>query len=671
MTPKYRPDIDGLRAIAVLSVLFFHSGMSVFSGGYVGVDIFFVISGYLITTIIVREIASNDFSIVRFYERRFRRILPALTVVMAASLIAGFLLLPPDGLIDLGQSAVAAALFSSNILFFIEAEYFGGAAELKPLLHTWSLAIEEQYYIFFPLLLVLIARIDAKNYLRWLVVLGTLSLVSCVVLTGIDASAAFYWIPTRAWELFIGSVLALHVIPVPSKHVFRELNSLLGIGMIVFSVFFYTSETAFPGFAALLPTIGAALVIHSGLGGGTYVYKALSLRPVVFIGLISYSLYLWHWPVIVYTKIWSIKEPSDSVVALMVVAIFVLSVLSWKFIESPFRKKTFVRSRPKLFWVSGFASVVIIVVGLVFALNYGYSLRTTSGVVLVSDEEDYKWRYLRSCEGVIDKLKSGRDLCDIGTRAEKASFILWGDSHAQALASGVSQSAANMGVRGKIAARSACPPLISIERPNRVSCDEFNTAVLEYISAAPEIETVILAARWALSTKGTRYKQEYGNPVRLVDLAVPGKDKSSNVELFEIGLARTIKKLHELGKEVVLVNPVPEVGYDVSYAIVVTNMAGKDINAVVAPTIDEYRKRTEEVGQIFRRLTRRMQIALVAPDAYLCDTGRCIVAIDGVSLYRDGDHLSTYGSEYLSHAFDEVFRGAGMKHPQDARLTMP
>ena len=655
MTPKYRSDIDGLRAIAVLSVIFFHSGFSIFSGGYIGVDIFFVISGYLITTIIVREIASDDFSIAKFYERRFRRILPPLTIVIAVSLIVGSILLPPDGVIDLGKSAIATALFSSNILFYFESDYFGGAAEMKPLLHTWSLAVEEQYYIFFPLLLMLIARKDTKHYLRWLIILGALSFIAGVTLTSINTSAAFYWIPTRAWELFVGSILALQVIPSPSKRVIREFNSFLGITMVAFGVFLFTPETFFPGFAALLPTIGTALIIHSGSGGGSSIYKALSLRPIVFVGLTSYSLYLWHWPVIVYTKIFSIKEPSASVMMLMLAVIFILSILSWKYIESPFRKKIFFESRHSLLVASAVVSLAITVCGIIYIINDGYPNRLPSDIAYISGKKDHKWLHWKSCENVVNRIKESQNLCDIGRKNERTSFILWGDSHAMALASGINLSALTVGSRGMIATQSACPPLLSIERPNRTSCNQFNQTVLKLISVTPEIETVILAARWALATKGTRYKQESGSPVQLIDLDSPIPDSLSNVELFEIGLMRTIEKLHGLGKKVVLVNPVPEVGYDVAYALMVTNVTGQDLTAIIAPTIEEYRERTEEVGAIFGKIINRLPIKLVTPDIFLCDKSYCKVDVGGVALYRDDDHLSTFGSEYLSRAFDEVF----------------
>jgi peptidoglycan/LPS O-acetylase OafA/YrhL len=668
MTPNYRSDIDGLRAVAVISVLFFHSGFSFFSGGYVGVDIFFVISGYLITTIIVREIANNDFSISRFYERRFRRILPPLVVVVAVSLIIGFFFLTPDGVVDLGKSAIATALFSSNMLFYFESGYFDGAAEMKPLLHTWSLAVEEQYYIFFPLLLILIAKIDTKHYLRWLLVLGGLSFVACVVLTSIKSSAAFYWIPTRAWELFIGSILALHIIPNPSKRLLREVYSILGVMMIAYSVFQYSSETSFPGAAALLPTIGTALIILAGTGGHSLVSMALSFRPVVFIGLISYSLYLWHWPVIVYTKIFFIKELTGPVILVMLTLIFILSIISWKYVESPFRRKVVLKEKHTLLSASAIVSVSLILSGFVFIKHAGHTDNLTNDITLNNNLKDFEWSHWGSCEKAVNRMKNRQNLCDIGIETKPVSFILWGDSHAKALASGIDLSTKNIGLRGKIATQSACPPLLSIERPNRKSCNEFNQKVLKFISITHEIDTVILAARWALSTKGTRYKQEQGSPVQLVDIKSVSSEDSSNVELFEIGLRRTIKELHRLGKKVILVNPVPEVGYNVPSAHLIASMTKQNINKLIAPTAKEYEKRTKEVVSIFREIKNQFPIEMVNPDIYLCDKGYCNVAIDGIPLYRDDDHLSTFGSKYISKAFDSVFNDTAMRVSSGVQL---
>jgi peptidoglycan/LPS O-acetylase OafA/YrhL len=478
MTPKYRPDIDGLRAIAVLAVLFYHTGSDFVNGGYVGVDIFFVISGYLITTIIVREIANGEFSIIRFYERRFRRILPALFVVVVAALVAGSLLLSPEHLYSLGKSAVATAVFSSNILFYLEAGYFDAAAELKPLLHTWSLAVEEQYYIFFPLLLVFIAKIDHKHYLRSLLTLALISLVACVFITPKNPSYAFYLIPTRAWELFIGSILALHVLPGPTDRRLREVLSVIGIALIIYSIFEFDRATLFPYYTALLPTLGTALIIYSGTGGTSTTNSLLSLRPVVFIGLISYSLYLWHWPVLVYAKIYLIKQPTLLEQLAILSAILLLSVLSWHFVETPFRKKSVLATRRPLFTASVLASMVMVCLGSMLVINDGWIRNVDNKLALVSVDNAKKWKHWSSCADG-SRADSKKTLCTIGTPGARESFLLWGDSHAIAVASGIDLSAHNHGVSGLVAMRKSCPPLLGIERPNRTSCEAFNRKVID------------------------------------------------------------------------------------------------------------------------------------------------------------------------------------------------
>ena len=661
MTPAYRSDIDGLRAVAVLSVMLFHSGFSVFSGGYVGVDIFFVISGYLITTIIVREIANNDFSISRFYERRFRRILPALIVVIAVSLVFGALLLPPERLVDLGRSAMATAGFSSNILFYFDSGYFDGHAEGKPLLHTWSLAVEEQYYIFFPLLLLLIARVDAKHYLKWLIILGSLSFFYCIIGTNVDPSAAFYLIPTRAWELFLGSILALRVLPRPKNQYIFEIISIIGILLIAYSVFYYTPDTNFPGFAAVAPTLGSAFIIYSGSSSQPFVSKILSLRPIVFVGLISYSLYLWHWPVIVYTKIYSIKELSTEMTASMIAFIFFAAVISWRYVELPFRKKTILTSKKSLLLTSTITSLVIASIGVFFVVEDGLPQRQARNVAEKIISIDPEWEHWRACARAIRIDKNELDLCSIGKENGEISFILWGDSHAKALASGVAQSAKSQDARGLIATLGGCLPLISIVRPGEISCRDFNRFVLNRISNTPEIKVVILAARWALSTKGTRYGQESGKQVRLIDLDATNNEKQSNIVLFGQGLERTVKKLRDLGKKVVLVGPVPEIGIDVPTAYFVAANTGRDLDMIISPTIDEFRQRTREVVSEFTKLGKDQNIIIVDPASYLCNRKRCGVTFQNALLYRDDDHLSTFGSKHVSKIYNNIFDNTDSK----------
>lgn len=299
-TTSYRSDIDGLRAVAVLPVVLYHSGLTVFSGGFVGVDIFFVISGYLITNIIWTEIRSSDFSILRFYERRARRILPALFVVILATLVAGSIWSLPQQLAGIGASSAAAVLSVSNFYFWSQSGYFSPHAEMLPLLHTWSLGVEEQFYLIFPLGMVLLHRLKLNPPMVIAVAIAPLFAVG-VYLSYTMPAVSFYLLPARAWELLIGAVLALGIVPKVHNRSLREAMGIGGLSIIGLAIFMIDPQMRFPGFVALAPCIGAAALIHSG-HVPTVASRLLSVRPMVFVGLISYSLYLWHWPLLAFTK---------------------------------------------------------------------------------------------------------------------------------------------------------------------------------------------------------------------------------------------------------------------------------------------------------------------------------------------------------------------------------
>ncbi|MCX7512756.1 acyltransferase family protein [Frateuria hangzhouensis] len=654
MTLKYRADIDGLRAVAVLSVLLYHVGSGVFSGGYVGVDIFFVISGYLITTIILREVENGSFSIVRFYERRARRILPALAAVMLVALPLGTVLLTPFQLRKLAESAVAAAAFCSNVLFYATSGYFDGPAAFKPLLHTWSLAVEEQYYIFFPLMLLLIARYGGRRYFRWVAGLGLLSFLGCVLVTRVDATAAFYLIPTRAWELFIGSVLSLKVFAEPRNRGTREAIAALGAALVAWAVFGYTPDTSFPGVAAAVPTLGAALIIHAGTGGTSLVSRVLSLRPMVFVGLISYSLYLWHWPVIVYTELYLIGARSLTGSALIVAASFILAVLSWKYVETPFRTK---RLLPRTGPLLGAAAATLFVIACA-----GVSLWALRGlpnrqyVRDVAGAGDARWKHWGRCDKAFDSKHNLSELCSLGVADGKARFLLWGDSHARALATGIDKGAARHGFKGKYASHSGCPPLTGVGVVHHPECSAFNRAVLGMLASAPNIKTVVLAARWPLDAEGKPSPHEGGETVRLVDLKAADGARLPNPVVLQAGLKRTIDALHRLGKHVAVVRSIPEIDYSVPSAYLIAQMTGRDANAAISPPIASYQSRNLKVDPIFARIASRGAVEFVDPSSYLC-TERCMVVHDGRPLYRDNDHLSEFGATYLvrSGAFDDVF----------------
>ncbi|MCH8685927.1 acyltransferase family protein [Pedomonas mirosovicensis] len=332
----YRPEIDGLRAVAVIPVILFHAGLSLFSGGFAGVDVFFVISGYLITSIIINELEEGRFSIVRFYERRARRILPALFVVMLCCIPFAAAWMLPWQFKDFAQSLIAVTLFSSNILFWREDDYFATAAEEKPLLHTWSLAVEEQYYLLFPLLLALLWRFGRRPVFGVIALLAGASLLLSEYGSRHWGSANFYLAHTRAWELLIGSICAFLQFRQPQ----RRSNGLsaLGLGLILFAIFRYDETTPFPSVYALAPTLGTALVILYG-AGGTWAGRLLATRPFVGIGLISYSAYLWHQPLLAFARIYSLKTPPIEMMLALSAASLVLAYLSWKYVETPFRNR--------------------------------------------------------------------------------------------------------------------------------------------------------------------------------------------------------------------------------------------------------------------------------------------------------------------------------------------
>jgi peptidoglycan/LPS O-acetylase OafA/YrhL len=342
---KYRAEIDGLRALAVLPVILFHAGFEWFSGGFVGVDVFFVISGYLITTIIISEMAEGKFSIVNFYERRARRILPALFFVMLACLPFAWLWLTPTDLKDFGQSLVAVSTFSSNILFWWESGYFDTAAELKPLLHTWSLAVEEQYYILFPVFLMLTWRLGIKWVLILLSIVFFISLGVAVWGTQYAAhpeiiSGAFFLLPTRGWELLIGVFAAIYLKYNThlKSHTVNQMLSLLGFVMIAYSIIVFDKITPFPSLYALIPTIGTGLLILCAVPK-TLVHKLLSLKFIVGIGLISYSAYLWHQPLLAFARHKVVGDVAELHLIFLCIASLLMAWFSWRFVEKPFRNK--------------------------------------------------------------------------------------------------------------------------------------------------------------------------------------------------------------------------------------------------------------------------------------------------------------------------------------------
>ncbi|HMD32221.1 MAG TPA: acyltransferase, partial [Candidatus Acidoferrales bacterium] len=389
---RYRADIDGLRAVAVLSVLGFHLRIGMFRGGFVGVDIFFVISGYLIGSIILHDLAAGRFSFGRFYERRVRRIIPALLAALAVTAVLAYVYFLPGELVAFAKSLLAAVLSASNFYFWTQSSYFSAPAEMKPLLHTWSLGVEEQFYVCLPIFLFLAHRYFPRRLRLSVVLVALASFVLSAVGAFRAPASTFYLLHTRAWELLVGVLIALEVFPEISSPLARNLAAGGGLALISASVLRYSPALPFPGIAALAPCAGAALVILSGRTGTSAVGRLLSLRPVVFVGLISYSLYLWHWPIIVFQGMESVTASGLSARAAKLISIavsFAVATLSWKFVEMPFRQSGVRLSRPALFKLASTAAALVAAIGLATILSGGMPSRYPSNAIRVAAYVDY------------------------------------------------------------------------------------------------------------------------------------------------------------------------------------------------------------------------------------------------------------------------------------------
>lgn len=491
----YRPEIDGLRALAVLPVILFHGGIQVFGGGFVGVDIFFVISGYLITSILLVEIAEGKFSFSSFYERRARRILPALFFMMIFCMPFSWLLMMPHELKGFSQSLVAVSTFSANVYFWISTGYFETVAELRPLLHTWSLAVEEQFYLLFPVMLLLGLRWGKAIFIFSIVIISLISLILAQHYSEVKPAFAFYLLPTRAWELLVGSVIAFyfhknqHRI---SSSILTVLGSILGILLIVFSIFGYSKFTPYPSFYTISPVLGTALFILFA-SRENWVGKIFSSEILVSIGLISYSLYLWHQPVFVYTRLWLGSDIPYGVVIILLLVLALLSYFSWRFIEKPFRDRSNF-SRAQIFSFSIIGGLIFISIGLFGQFTSGFLNDKQKAVLAYNEYQEESKRIGRvgSCFlDVGDPIESFETIC-IGNNSDDSVFI-WGDSHAAALSFGLRQVYKNV----TQFTSTGCPPLINVSVSNRPLCKKINTYIANQVKILKP-KNIFLYANWGI-----------------------------------------------------------------------------------------------------------------------------------------------------------------------------
>jgi peptidoglycan/LPS O-acetylase OafA/YrhL len=647
-------------------VVLFHTGVTWFPGGYVGVDVFFVISGYLITSLIIHEITSGRFSVVTFYERRIRRIFPALfTVLAVCSIIAALLFLPED-LLAFAKSLAATALFVSNVYFYKESGYFDAPPDTIPLLHTWSLAVEEQFYIVFPLIIILGYRWGGRRWISLLLAIFVTSLAASIWLTDSNSAAAFYLAPARAWELMLGALLASGLVPKLKLQYLREVATLGGVALIAWAVFRFSSSTPFPGWSALVPCLGAALLLYAGEDGSSVVGRMLSWQPVVFIGLISYSLYLWHWPLLVFARYWNLEALSATQVTAVIVASFVLATLSWAFVEQPFRRKPTSIPRKPLFAAAATATVAVLAFGIVGTLSHGLPARFSPQVLGIADQapplkHDAKFKELMQCTK-----HSAAEACSFGAPV-MASYAVWGDSHVAALMFALGPLAARYGKAVKVFIHPGCPPLVGVNRnnwkKNAPDCRTLNNETVQTLEASPDIQTVILAARYALYIEGPT--SGYGgvsNSNVLTDSFGRPLDLEGRVALFERQLDVTIHRLSVAGKTVVLVYPVPEISFPVPSAVG-RLMATKRDPASLSSSLSFFHRRQDAILNILDRVGASERVLRVYPHKRLCDAERCIVYANGSPLYRDDNHLSAAGADFVAPELEPIFEPNAGRSP--------
>ena len=528
-TSRYRADIDGLRALAVLLVFAYHLGTARVKGGYVGVDIFFVISGYLIGSIILGEIDAGKFSLLKFYERRVRRILPALFVTLAACAVLAYELFLPAEINEFAKSFLAATFSTANIFFYEKAGYFEGAASMKPLLHTWSLAVEEQFYIFLPLFLLALRRFSSAGRRLAVLVVTLLSFVVSAWGAFHGPEATFYLAHTRAWELLLGTLIALGVFPHFAGLVARNVGSFVGLAMILASAIFYQKTTPFPGVAAALPCFGAALIIEVGRGGISLVAKALSFRPIVFIGTISYSLYLWHWPLIVFQGASGLLihglSPKSSKLVVLGVA-FVVATLSWWFVERPFRDHRDSVPRVRLFQIASCAAAILVAFGITAIATRGFPSRFPAEAVRVASflengdattEAQYR---VGSCFLTSRNPNAifAREDC-LKNDPSKRNALLIGDSHAAQLWFGLSSAFKETNFMQATA--SGCKPTFEQPLGADQRCSDLMNYILRDYLPSHRPDAVLIAARW-----------DHSDLARLLDTVSILKESGANVIVF-------------------------------------------------------------------------------------------------------------------------------------------
>lgn len=660
---NYRPDIDGLRAIAVLSVIVHHAWPAVLPGGYMGVDVFFVISGFIITALILRKLQANNFSLPEFYARRMKRIFPALFVVMVVTAMACYFLFLPNDMRDFGKSVAATTLFIANLNFYGEVGYFDAPSFEKPLLHTWSLGVEEQFYLVWPLVLLLLwRRLRFIPLLASMLLLSGMAFVSMARLVTADPDGAFYLPQGRAWELLVGALLATTV---SHFRLSRQLGQLVSAfaAVVLIMTLAATQQGGGVNLIALVLIVFATGILLITHATGAIATAVLAKRPLVLIGQMSFSLYLWHWPLLSISRYVNYGQPPDHMLLLSIVATFVVSYFSWRWIELPFRSAPVATSRNRRIVIlsGGTASMLICVLGVSTYLSGGFPWRVPPHVLALDAYAAEEPSTRPFCHRW-DPALPGEMRCDFGEQfAKHTELLLIGDSHADHYAPAFQYLADSLGYRGRVMTGSSCLPLFGLYHMTndrtRNNCERYRADMLEYIERMAAPTVIVLAGRWATYIHGPIDQKASDSGYLAFGPDDPFSEEHS-LRVFETLLARTAGYLVSLGHSVVIMGQTPEFGRKPLICVARQWMVQGDVATtcgIEAKRVREYLQPVSEKAAAVASIFDRVQF--VDPTPLFCTQVTCSPTLDQTLAFRDDDHLNPRGAIEVGKYLRPVLSG--------------
>jgi peptidoglycan/LPS O-acetylase OafA/YrhL len=634
----YRREVDGLRAIAVIPVILYHLQFAAFAGGYIGVDVFFVISGYLITSVIMEDMERGSFSLAQFYERRVRRIFPALVFMLAVIMPVAVIVLMPSYVRTASGTLAAVALFASNLRYFGQAGYFEQPEHLRLLLNTWTLGVEEQYYLLFPLFMLLASKWRRQWLVATLAVMVAASLALAQWAAYHEPVWGFYLLPSRGWELGLGALAAFYLKLRPNAEwdmTLMQAMSLLGVALIGWSVFTFNDDTPIPSFFTLVPTLGTILIILCA-SPATLAGRLLGCKPLVGIGLVSYSLYLWHQPLFVLVRQRTLLSPGPATIIIECLALAVIAYLSWRFVEQPFRRRDRF-SRKQIFGMALAASALLFAVGMI-----GHYTGGTFGLDRNAGREAQLEARFANTHGLNAKCIDGLTSASECRTSNQPEILVWGDSFAMQVVPGL--LASNPQARIQQATAYMCGPVFGVApiegRYREVwadNCIRNNDRVLQFLKATHSVKYVLMGSIYLT----------YVDPDEKVMLRDGSLVDPPSVSLRYF--RATIKAIKALGIEPILVSPPPQSGFDLGLCAKRALFFGRPLDGCDFPLSLADKEQSGEFALLHQLDGEARVIWLTGA---ICTGGVCRTRVGDNFIYSDSGHLSREGSIYVGQALD-------------------